>query len=99
MQSASSKVDEVEFRESQSSLAREQEVLGRTCDRLKLERGHLLRENIALTQNLNQITENQVHLIFFSMLATLQVHRLSYCLILQMHRTYFVDLKSNFSLF
>lgn len=42
--------ESVELREQSSNLDREREVRGRTCEQLKLERGQLLRESLALSQ-------------------------------------------------
>ncbi len=42
--------ESIELREQSSNLDREREVRGRTYEQLKLERGQLLRESLALSQ-------------------------------------------------
>ena len=53
--------ERVELLESESSLTRDREKIGRICDQLKLERGQLIRETINLSQKVNSLAESQAN--------------------------------------
>lgn len=53
--------EKVELFEVESSLTRDRENIGRTCEQLKLERGQLIRETINLSQKVNSLVESQAN--------------------------------------